>query len=169
MTEESMTGVSVLSSWNLQSNSNRADNEKQSYLNERSFGKTARQHVKEFGGLFGLISLIVFAWALSKHMGSVWLASSAVSASFFLGTAYLLPTALYPLWKGWMKLAHMMSLVMTFFILSICWMLMLVPMASILRLIGKEVMDSTFDRSLETYWVDRSAEKHDFLLLEKQY
>lgn len=166
MTNESIQTFS--GGWQFSSKSS-PDTQKNSYLDERSFGKSTRTHVKEFGALFGLISMAVFGWALHKNVGTTWLAVSGVSAIFFLTSGYFIPSVLHPIWKAWMSLAHGMGLVMTFLILSICWTIVLFPMAAILRIIGKSVMDTTYDPSLESYWVSRSPKKHDFSLLENQY
>ncbi|MCB0334657.1 MAG: hypothetical protein KDD62_00085 [Bdellovibrionales bacterium] len=139
------------------------------YLDERSHGKTARQHVKEFGALFGLISLLFIGWCIHKHVNYFWWGIGTASAVFFIATGYKAPAVLYPLWKSWMGIAHVMGMVMTFFILSICWTIVLAPMALLLKIVGKAVMDTTFDRSVKTYWEDRHEKKHDFQLLENQY
>ena len=145
------------------------NDDSQSYLDEKSFGKPIRQHVKEFGGLFGLIAMIFIAWALHKRIDPMWTGIASLIGVFFLYTGYFAPSILHPIWKGWMSFAHVLGIVMTTLILTVCWSIMLVPMAMLLKIVGKKVMDTTFDPALETYWVERKGEKHDFQLLEKQY
>ena len=108
---------------------------KTSPLDERWMGKPVRQHVREFGAVFGTLFFIVCGVKLYKGVPledcGVWAAAGVVSA--VLG--YFVPRVLVPLWRAWMKLAHYMGLVMTFVLLSVAWTIGFVPMAYLLKIL----------------------------------
>ncbi len=138
-------------------------------LDETWFGKPVRQHVREFGAIFGAIFLAVCASKLYKGQAlsvcAVWFALGAVSA--LLG--YLAPSALLPLWRGWMKLAHYLSIVMTFVILGLAWTIGFIPMAYIMKICRVKSMDLSYKADVTTYWATRDAKHDDFKRLEQQY
>ena len=133
-----------------------------------SFGKTARRHVREFGALFATICFGVAAWKLyrSHEMSSIayWLAPGALFA--LLG--WFAPRVLLPVWRGWMKFAHYLSIVMTAVLLGATWCLGFLPMALILRIVGKKRMDMSFRSNRATYWEDRDPKYDDFQRLKLQ-
>jgi hypothetical protein len=138
-------------------------------LDEMWFGRPVRQHVKEFGAIFGAIFFTICAVKLYK--GS---ALEACAVWFALGTAtallgYLVPSALLPLWRGWMKLAHYLSIVMTTVILGLAWMIGFIPMAYIMKLCRVKSMDLSYKADVPTYWATRDSKYDDFKRLEQQY
>lgn len=139
------------------------------HLEELLFNKPIRQHVKEFGILFGIIFFIVGAWLMYKafplEFGLSLIGLGAVSALM----GYQTPNLLYPLWKGWMAFAHVLGTIMTTVILGIAWTLLVIPFAVALKVLGKKVMDMSFDRTRASYWQDREEKQHDFKRLEQQF
>lgn len=137
-------------------------------LDVKYYGRPKREHVKEFGCLFGAICSGIAAYQLS--LGRWDTAQSLVVATMIMVSfgAYA-PKVLYPFWSAWMGLATGLGVVMSFLFVGITWYLMAVPLALILRLIGKKVIDLSFDRSVLTYWEDRKETYHDFKLLERQF
>ncbi len=137
-------------------------------LDVKYYGRPKRQHVKEFGSLFGAICAGVAAYQLSQGRWDV--AQSLVVATMIIVSlgAYA-PKVLYPVWSAWMGFATGLGVVMSSLFVVITWCVMAVPLAMILRLIGKKVMDLSFDRSVPSYWEDRKETCHDFKLLERQF
>ena len=138
-------------------------------LDEVWVGKSVRQHVKEFGAVFGTIFFAICAVKLyrgaSIESGSVWFGLGAVTAAL----GYLAPNVLRPLWRGWMKLAHYLSIVMTFVILGVCWTIGFIPMAYLVRILGIKAMDLSYRSGAESYWEKRDIKFDDFKRLEQQY
>jgi hypothetical protein len=109
--------------------------------------------------------------AVKLYKGS---ALEACAVWFALGTAtallgYLVPSALLPLWRGWMKLAHYLSIVMTTVILGLAWMIGFIPMAYIMKLCRVKSMDLSYKADVPTYWATRDSKYDDFKRLEQQY
>ncbi len=138
-------------------------------LDEMWFGKPVSHHVKEFGALFGAIFLAISAFKLyrgqSLNVSAVWFTLGAVTAAL----GYLAPNALLPLWRGWMKLAHYLSIVMTTVILGLAWMIGFIPMAYLMKLFRVKSMDLSYKADVSTYWATRDSKYDDFKRLEQQY
>lgn len=131
-------------------------------------GKPVRQHVREFGAIFGTICLTVCAFKLyrgSLDVAQIWGAVGMV----FAALGYLLPQALLPVWRGWMKLAHYLSIVMTFVILSTAWTIGFVPMAYLLKILRIKAMDLSYKTNVSSYWETRDPKYDDYKRLELQY
>jgi hypothetical protein len=143
---------------------------KKSVLDERQFGKSVRQHVREFGAIFAAIAFGYGAYLLWKGDYSAGLvAALAAGGSVFATLGYFFPIVLHPFWKGWMAIGTGMGLVMTTVILTVAWMTLIVPVALILKLVGKRMMDTRFGAPVDTYWETREQKCHDFKLLERQF
>lgn len=76
-----------------------------------------------------------------------------ILAAFFLISSLLLPSILRPIERIWMKIAELISAVMTRAILVLTFYLVITPMGLILRLIGKDLLDMKFDSNRKSYWV----------------
>ncbi len=138
-------------------------------LDEKWFGKTIRQHVREFACVFAIISLIVAGMMLYKGRPLLWPGVWTGVALVLVALGYGAPALLHPLWKGWMKVAHYLSVVMTFIIIGAAWTIVLMPISMLLRVLRIKVMDTTYKKPVASYWEDRDAKYHDFKLLERQF
>lgn len=138
-------------------------------LDEVWMGKSVRQHVKEFGVIFSAIFVSVGAYQLYYKpvvtVGVSWI----VGGIIFGLLGYRCPALLLPLWRGWMKLAHYLSIVMTFVILGLAWSIGFIPMAYLLRILGIKRIDVTYRSGVDSYWEKREEKYDDFKRLELQY
>lgn len=138
-------------------------------LDKKSFGKTIRVHIREFGCTFGIIFLLIAGYQ-GLTGGSLATSGALVfSGLTIVLLCYQVPLLMLPVWRSWMAFATFLGHIMTTVLLSIVWTIVLIPMAFLLRMIGKRVMDLTFDPSVESYWEDRAEKLHDFKLLERQF
>ncbi len=138
-------------------------------LEENWFGKPVRHHLREFGLLFATIGFAVVAFKLyrGREIGDVLVWGGAATVFALLGL--FAPRVLLPLWRGWMKLAHYLSIVMTSIILSLAWCIGFLPMAAILKVIGIKRMDLSFKSGAASYWESRDPKYDDFKRLELQF
>jgi hypothetical protein len=137
---------------------------------ERLFhGRPVRQHVREFGAVFGVLFLIFAAVSLYKRGLNPTAAILTVAGIISYVSALTMPAQIEPLWKGWMAVAEKMSVVMTFVILMTAWLLMLVPLAFLLKVLRISVMDMIYGTKKDSYWEDRPERLHDFQLLRRQF
>jgi hypothetical protein len=138
-------------------------------LEAREFGKSMRRHVEEFGALFGAISFGVAWYILYTYRPYPLALLFFVLGAAFPACGYFLPRLLLPLRSAWMKFAHLLGTVVTFGILFGTWLGIVLPMALVLRLCSKKVMDLRFKAPVDSYWETRKPEKHDFQLLRRQF
>ncbi len=68
-----------------------------------------------------------------------------------------------------MKMAHYLSIVMTFVILSVAWTIGFVPMAYLLKILRIKPMNLSYKAKVSTYWETRDTKYDDFKRLELQY
>ena len=104
---------------------------------------------------FGFV--MTAAWSLIGAL--LWWRGKA-AASWFLGLAavFLVPALLYPLAlapveRAWMKVAELISAVMTRVVLTLTFFLIITPLAVIRRLMGHDTLGLRPDRAALTYWV----------------
>ncbi len=140
-----------------------------SELDKESYGKTTRQHVREFAAIFAILLCLIAGiklWNNSVTMTPYYCIAAAI---LLISLGYGAPSLLVPIWKGWMKFASLLGNFMSTIIVSICWVLMFVPIGLIFKLIGKHVMDLRYNVPVQSYWELRDNKLNDFKLLERQY
>ena len=99
----------------------------------RKFGITMAIAFGVIGGLFYWRE--VEAWT--------WLAGIAAA---FLIFGLVLPKTLWPIEWAWMKLAHYLSIVMTYVLLTLTFFLVILPMGLLMRILGKDLLSLKFDQ-----------------------
>lgn len=138
-------------------------------LDEVWVNKPLRKHVSEFGAVFAIILLTIAGIKLYRYSLYTTPLYFILGAVIFLVLGYRLPRLLLPVWRGWMKFAMVLGLIMTTLIIGIAWTLMLVPIALLLKLFGVKSMDLSYGGAAVTYWEERDPKLNDFKLLERQY
>lgn len=109
-----------------------------------------KQELRKFGlvmaGAFGLIGALLW-WkdvGAAPYLGGL--------ATFFLVSGLLVPTLLRPVEKGWMKLALVISAIMTRVILTLTFYLFITPFGLVLRLVGKDLLHLKKQPGDASYW-----------------
>jgi hypothetical protein len=138
-------------------------------LDELSFGKPVRKHVRDFGGLFALIFLGIAAWQCYKGKPVSSYGVLIVFGCVFGVLGFCAPRVLLPVWRAWMKFAHYLSIVMTSVLLLLTWCIGFVPMAFVLKLVGIRRVDLSYQDGRQSYWEPRDPKYDDFKRLELQY
>lgn len=140
-------------------------------LSEISFNKPIRVHVREFGAIMGCACLVVAgikAWAHGRE-SIVGICIAFAIGALFVALGYGAPRILHPVWKLWMKLAHVLSIVTTAIVLGAAWTLAFLPMALLLRILKIKVMDLTYKSGAASYWEPRDPKYDDFKRMERQF
>jgi len=138
-------------------------------LDERQHGKTVRAQVQEFGSIFAVLFVVIGAFQWFHHHRLSIALSLFVAAGFFYTVARYAPRVMRPVWKGWMAFGGVLGFVVNTVLLSAVWAAMVIPIALILRIVGKRVMDLSFKAPVDSYWLPRREEQADFTLLERQF
>jgi hypothetical protein len=138
-------------------------------LLENYFGRPIKQHVKEFAVIMATVAFAIAAVKLYKGVTpstfAVWVAAGVAIATL----GYFAPRVLLPVWRGWMKLAHVLSIITTCVILGLVWTIGFVPMAALLKVLRIKTMDLSYRAPVETYWEKRDSKYDDFKRLEQQF
>jgi len=114
--------------------------------------KDRKKAVREFGMVMAVVALLVAARLL-------WLVNSAslialAIALFFLVGAWFLPSMIAPLEVWWMKLAEVLSKIMTVVLMTLLFFLVITPIGLALKIFKKKLLDLQPDPKLDSYWHD---------------
>lgn len=138
-----------------------------SLLDEIKGIKSTKKELRAFGLSVGGV-LIAVAVVLYFFGRGNFVYFAAIGAALAVSGA-LLPLILLPLQKVWMSFAVVMGWFMTRVILILLFVLVLTPIGLVSRAFGKVFLDTGFDRSSKSYWLQRDASaagKNDY---EKQF
>ncbi len=115
-----------------------------------------RKELKRFGLLVGGILSAIGLWLITAEgIGrQVWLVVLGVSL-VLLGL--LLPGALGPVYRVWMRVGHVLGWINTRIILGVIFYGLITPMGLIMRMLGKDSMRRVLIREAHSYRVARTA------------
>ncbi|MFC1823764.1 hypothetical protein ACFL9T_13720 [Thermodesulfobacteriota bacterium] len=115
---------------------------------------TEKKDIRKFGAIafffFGVICVIGF-WRQKVIITYVFGTLSVLGIGFML-----LPKNLKPVYVAWMKIAHIIGLVITTLTLTLAYYLVITPSALIKRIFGGRPIPLSPDKKCSTYWVDRT-------------
>lgn len=109
---------------------------------------------KSFGIVFALVFGSIALWPLFEG-GSVRFWSLAVGGGFLL-IAFVKPVILRPLNKLWFQFGLALGKIMTPIVMSFLFLVVVTPIALIMRAFGKDSLKLKLDSKAVTYWVDRA-------------
>ncbi len=118
---------------------------------QKSSEAKSKEELRKFGlimtGAFAALSVLLY------FRNTSLLPPAAGLSGFFLLSALLYPRLLLPVEKLWMKLASVMSYIMTRVLLTLVYLLAVIPTGLIMRLLGKKPLQLDFKGNMKTYWV----------------
>ncbi len=132
---------------------------------------TSRKALRQFGlvvgGVFVGIAAVV-AWRHDWALGAWGMGLLSVgSVLMVLGLGA--PKVLRPMYLVWMGLAVVLGFVMTRVLLTVVFVLVMVPIGLVLRLIGKDLLDRRPDPQAASYWKPKTYADDSAKRLEKYY
>ena len=105
---------------------------------------------RRFGLTVGAAFAVLTGLMLLRGSG-LWPITSVVAALLLLG-ALAAPRLLSPVERGWMWLAGIMGFVMTNVLLTLVFLIVLTPMGTVMRLLGKDQMMLRRGGDRKSYW-----------------
>ncbi|MEW6676517.1 MAG: SxtJ family membrane protein [Pseudomonadota bacterium] len=110
------------------------------------------------GAMFALLfSLVPWLWSGATYTWSLWLA-------LVLGLWGLLaPATLGPLYRAWMRFAHILGAINNRILLGLFFFVLLMPIGLLMRLLRPDAMRRRFDRQTPSYRVASSSRPKDHL------
>jgi hypothetical protein len=114
---------------------------------------------RSFGIVFAIVFAIIAFWPLVFHGNAVRFWSLAVAVGF-LAVAFLAPGWLKPLNTVWFKFGLLLSKIMAPLVMSLIFVLTVIPIGYIRRMKNPDPLNQAFDADAESYWIirDPSAE-----------
>jgi hypothetical protein len=122
---------------------------------------------RSFGLLIGGVLLLVGAHHYWKERPDffAWLVIGAV----FVAVALLMPRILAPLRRLWLKLGHLMSIVVSPIILALMYVLAIVVTGVLIRLFGKDLLSLKLKPAEASYWIKRNPPGLEYKSLADQF
>lgn len=120
-----------------------------------------------FGLLFFAVFLIIALWPLLKGR-PVYPVPLGIALTF-LAVALIVPRWLAPLNRLWMKFGELLHRIVSPVILGIMFFGVITPVALLLRLAGKDLLRTKFDRDAPSYWIPRKPPGPDKSSLKRQF
>ena len=108
---------------------------------------------RSFGLLLTVICLAVSAfYYLHGQLSYVW----AALGLLLLAVSLTIPRILAPAKRLWLKLAELLSRVVSPIALGLMYVFAMVPVGVLIRLSGKDLLSLRHDPSAHSYWINRS-------------
>lgn len=117
----------------------------------------SRPKLRSFGLVVGGVFLgiaLVSAWRNGWTLGGLAL-GLAVLGGGLVAFGALAPGLLRPAYRAWMGLAFALGFVMTRVLLTLVFVLTVLPIGLVLRILGKDPLANRPDPEASTYWVSR--------------
>jgi len=108
---------------------------------------------RSFGFTFAIAFTMIGAWMAWKGSAH-WIAALAVAAIFLLA-AFAFAKVLHPLNVAWMYFGHLLNRVVSPVVMGVIFFGLLTPIATIMRLRGRNVLQRGFDPARGSYWIKR--------------
>ena len=89
---------------------------------------------------------------LSNDSARVW---SAIIAFFFLFLGLIKSKVLTPLNKIWFKFGILLGNIISPIVMGIVFFFVITPIALSLRLFGKDLLNTKYDKKKQSYWIKR--------------
>jgi hypothetical protein len=126
-----------------------------------------RNSNRSFGLLIGGVLLLVAGLHYWKERPDffVWL----IVAVVFIAVSLLMPGILAPLRRLWLKLGHLMSVVVSPIILALMYVLAIVVTGVLIRLFGKDLLSLKLRPEEASYWIKRNPPGPEFKSLADQF
>ena len=112
---------------------------------------------RSFGIVFFILFLIITLYPLSKGEDiRVW---SGVISIIFLILGLLNSKVLSPLNKAWFKFGILLGRIVSPIIMGLIFFLVVTPIALIMRIIGKDLLNLKFNKEDKSYWIEKVGPK----------
>jgi len=122
---------------------------------------------KQFGlvmaAAFSVLFLVPFIW---KGTGTWWLLGLAIA---FFFAALFKPSWLVPIEKGWLRFAAVLGLINSRILLTVVFIIIVIPITVVLRILGKSPIETSWKSSRSSYWHSRNPEEFSASRLERQF
>ena len=110
-----------------------------------------KQELRKFGlifaGMFILFFALLLPWIWDKP-SPLW---AWIVAAVFAAAGLLVPMALAPVYRLWMKIGHVLGWINTRIILGLTFVIFFIPVALVFHLFGKDPMRRKLEPDTKSY------------------
>ncbi len=136
--------------------------------NSASFDDRAPPSLRNFGLTFVFVFAIIGLWPVFRHSLPPRYWALGIAAAF-LAVTFIAPKLLTPLNKLWFKFGMLLHNVVNPLILGLLFMVLLTPLALVMRLFGKRFLPTGFDSKTSSYWIPRDPAGPDPHTIRNQF
>ncbi len=112
--------------------------------------------LKSFSLIFATVFAVVFVGVKFNYdYYPVW---SLVSAVLFLMAAFFLPSSVKWLYHIWQRFGRLISGVVSPLVMGILFFCVFTPMALVLKVMGKDLLNKKIDKTQSSYWLPREKQ-----------
>ena len=112
-----------------------------------------RKGLRDFGLLTGALVAALFGLFFPWLLGATWPSWPWLVAGALGAFATLAPASLRPVYHYWMRLALWLSRITTPLMLGVVFFLVILPVALVMKLIGRDPLARRFDETATSYRV----------------
>jgi hypothetical protein len=130
--------------------------------------RSEAEEAKRFGVILPILlgAIAAYSW----WRGRTELAEGLIGiGAIALSLRFALPGAWLAFFRLWMRLALLMSAIMSRVILTLFFFLVLTPLSLVLRILGKTPLDLRFKDGRASYWVDKPPGEYTIDRYSKQF
>jgi len=118
-----------------------------------------KRELRWFAGLLIVFFAVVSYW-MSQKDGFTELATTLLLATTVLGVVGLIaPGLIRPVYVVWMIAVFPIGWTVSHLLLAAIFYLVITPLAVMMKLIGRDPMHRSFDKSAASYWVPRNRNR----------
>jgi hypothetical protein len=122
-----------------------------------------KRELRQFGFTIGVIVAVLFGGVLPWLFDRAFPLWPWIVAGVFLGWALILPKTLYPLYRAWIAIGHVLGWINTRIILGLIFYAMILPIGLIMRVFGRDPMRRRFNKSASSYRVQSTNQPKENL------
>ncbi len=126
-----------------------------------------RRELRHFGFIFGAMLAAIFGLVIPLIWGLALPSWPWMAAAVFWITALIVPQALDPAFRAWIKIGLVLGWINTRIVLGAVFFLIFTPVALVMRLVGRDAIQRRLDPEAPTYRIPSRQPDHNHL--EKPY
>lgn len=109
------------------------------------------KELRKFALSVGATFIILFGFVLPWVFGKGWVLWPCIVGGALILWGLVHPSSLQPIYRGWMKLGVLLNKIVSPIVLGSMFFLVITPVALIIKLLGKKLIETSFDSSVSTY------------------
>lgn len=135
-------------------------------------GKSRNEEVKigserSFGMVFAVVFALIGSWPYFKgNDPHLWALGTAIA---FFVISLIIPRMLRPLNLLWFRFGLLLHKIISPLIMGLVFFLVVTPIAFVMRLSGKDLLNLRFDPQASSYWIKRDPPGPDSQSMSNQF